>query len=397
VIPKANNVPSDSRAVLALSIVSAIAWLTPVHLPFLVGEYVEYYGKSDSVAGWLASAEIGSLALAAAVTAVLLGRISPKQPLRIGLVLSALGAAATVLSSSFLVLVLSRLVLGIGLGLIAAASNAIPAGKENSTRIYAVMIVAMGVMGAVLLVLTPIALRAFGRSGAFLCELLLIVVALPFARWLPEGPVRIAPKSPGMKAHGVRISSICGIAALFLVYVGRGAVWSHAERVGVLLHLSDRSLGIFFGVSALSGLAGAVIALLVGLRAGQIVPLVIGTILQMLAAIFIYVIVGKNFLVGSLQIFNFAGLFLTPYVMGLLAELDSTGRVAGFGGSAINFGLAIGPGLASVFLVRFGYQMVGYSASAEFLVAVILLLPVVFSQLPRQEDARHQTASGPSS
>jgi len=70
--------------------------------------------------------------------------------------------------------------------------------------------------------------------------------------------------------------------------------------------------------------AGAVIALLVGLRAGQIVPLVIGTILQMLAAIFIYVIVGKNFLVGSLQIFNFAGLFLTPYVMGLLAELDST-------------------------------------------------------------------------
>ena len=332
-IPMANNGPSDSRAVLALSIVSAVAWLTPVHLPFLVGEYVEYYGKSDSVAGWLASAEIGSLALAAAITAILLGKISPKQPLRIGLVLSALGAAATVLSGSFLVLVLSRLVLGIGLGLIAAASNAIPAGKENSTRIYAVMIVAMGVMGTVLLVLTPIALRAFGRSGAFLCELVLILVALPFARWLPEGPVRAASKSREIKAHGGRIGAICGIAALFLVYVGRGEVWSHTERVGVLLHLSDRSLGIFFGVSAISGLAGAVVALLVGLRAGQMPPLVIGTILQMLAAIFIYVIVGQNFLVGSLQIFNFAGLFLTPYVMGLLAELDGSGRVAGFGGA----------------------------------------------------------------
>ena len=65
--------------------------------------------------------------------------------------------------------------------------------------------------------------------------------------------------------------------------------------------------------------------------------------------------------------------FTTPYVQGVLASLDGTGRASAFSGAAANFGAAIGPALGAVLIGR-TVAPIGITSSVMFFVGLGLAL-----------------------
>jgi predicted MFS family arabinose efflux permease len=65
--------------------------------------------------------------------------------------------------------------------------------------------------------------------------------------------------------------------------------------------------------------------------------------------------------------------FTTPYVQGVLASLDGTGRATALSGAAANFGAAVGPALGAM-LVAQTVASIGVTAAITLLISLGLAL-----------------------
>ena len=75
---------------------------------------------------------------------------------------------------------------------------------------------------------------------------------------------------------GRRLLGITTLASMFLFSVGQGAIWAFSERIGISIGFSHEEVGLALGVTTLAGLAGGVIAAVVGTRGGRPMLLAVG-------------------------------------------------------------------------------------------------------------------------
>lgn len=73
----------------------------------------------------------------------------------------------------------------------------------------------------------------------------------------------------------------------------------------------------------------------------------------------------------ALSLINAGVVIANPYLLSVLAELDETGESAALAGSVTNFGLAIGPALASVVFGFGGVRPVGWVAAGLLVLAIL--------------------------
>ena len=124
------------------------------------------------------------------------------------------------------------------------------------------------------------------------------------------------------------------------------------------------------------GLAGGVIAAVVGTRGGRPTLLAVGLGANV-AATWMVVIAGSSGLyLAGLLAWAIAFFFALPYLLGTAAALDPLGRwtAAAAGISAV--GVAIGPGAAGLLVTDAGYPALGGFVIACGLGAGVLILPV---------------------
>src|SRR5882757_585696 len=113
--------------VVALATVSTSAWLSVTLLPYEVSTLSVGYHLGQVRAGWITAAELLALACAAAYVGQ---SIALRDKRRLTILGIAIAAAATTgcLSTDHMVLIIGfRLLFGVGTGIIAAATNALPA------------------------------------------------------------------------------------------------------------------------------------------------------------------------------------------------------------------------------------------------------------------------------
>jgi len=342
-------------------------------LPLLIGSLIDGFGLDEVGAGLLGSLELGGLAFASLLLAPRVDRMSRRHLAICGVIAACAGHGLSALAGSFPVLVLARVVAGLGEGAAIAAANSAAASARDPDRLFAQATVLGGLVFAGALVLLPYAIEPWGHSGGFGAIVGISILCVPFLFWLPTLS-ESAAASRGLP--GRRLLGITTLASIFLFSVGQGAIWAFSERIGITVGFSREEVGLALGGTTLAGLAGGVIAAVVGTRGGRPTLLAVGLGGNVVATWMVVIAGSSELYLAGLLAWAIAFFFALPYLLGTAAALDPVGRwtAAAAGISAV--GVAIGPGAAGLMVIDSGYPALGGFVIACGLGAGVLILPV---------------------
>ena len=361
-MPVARTEYFGGTRVAALALVSTCAWLTVTLLPYEVSTLSLSYHVGPAGAGWITAAELLALACSASYVG---HAIASRDKRRLTLLGLAIALAATVgcLRTDHLVpIVALRLLFGVGTGIIAAATNALPALHHAPKRLFAYMQLALGVVFG-LAILAVGAVQSFaGRNAVFVVELLFLLALGPAALLLPKGVVSHHPSSSVPTSLRLPEGVPSSLAALGLMWVSQGALWAFAAQAGAESGMDPNSLVRWLSIAGFTAPFGAVAAAALGERRGYSAPLVLGFGAQIFVALAMYCSFSRSVYIAGALVFNMTTTFTTPYLQGMLASFDGTGRATALSGAAANFGAAAGPALAAT-LVAQSVAPIGFTSA----------------------------------
>jgi predicted MFS family arabinose efflux permease len=363
------------RQTFALALVSALAWMSFAALPYEIGTLAAAYRLSPLLAGWLSAAELFALASLATWFGRSIEQRNKQLLTLIGLAVGSLAALICLAAKSVMVILIARLIFGAGMGAVAAATNALPTYHSRPERMFAYMMVGLALIFSFLMYAAPAAIAVSAGHGLFALELALIIVIGPLAFLLPAG-VRTSGDAPEPSAPRWRLpaGTLRVLIGLTLTLIGQGACWAFAEQAAGALRIDASHLTLLFTVSGLMSLAGALAATALGLRLGYSRSLYIGYAVQIFTGVGMYCLRSHVAFAAGVILLNAAGMFSLPYIQGVLAELDVSGRGPALSGAAINFGAAAGPAAGALLSILPGLKPIGVATTVMFVASIALVL-----------------------
>ena len=368
---------NSSRSIAAIVLLAVIGPCVFILQPGFVQGLVDLVGLTPEQAGALAAYEMFGIA----ATTVLMSAISNRVPWRatvaVALVISVLGNLASVGQQSVETLSIIRFVTGLGSGVVISLTFTMMGLTARADRNFGYIIVWVLTYGALGLLAMPTAYELVGMNGVLVFFAAFCALGLPFVRWLPAGGA--AAQAGATKAYAGWLRGTA-LLAIFAYNVAIGLVWAYLFLVGIEAGMSEQAVANVLTVSQFLGIAGAFVAVVLETRIGRLLPLLVGIVG---GAVSVYILVGNiaspAFWIGVCG-FNLLWNLSMPYLLGMLAEFDASGRVVVHGVSMQFVGLAVGPYTASRLFAAGGYDQVNLTAVVLFAVALALLLPGVLAQ-----------------
>jgi len=353
-----------------------VGGLVPQMSPFVVAGLINGLSLSERDAGFVASVELLSLAAAAILIAPYLSRLSYRRGSLFALALTLSAQGASIFVAGWTALVLLRGLAGIGEGVLYAVSLGIVASHcRNPEKVFGYFQLVWAIGSVALFSVGGEVTSAFAHRGIFtllagtslaFAPLLLLV---PDVRAVRDGKTRVAVNNPML--------GILLFAAIVLYVAVSAGLFAFSGPLGERVGLDTSSVGYILTASTLVGLVGAGAATVLNVRWGRATPITgfcVGYILVALAlclwpdpwAYSVAVIVSAVLYYFSL-----------PYLFGLAAALDSSGRWAAAAGAANLLGFAAGPVVAGVVIGASGYASLAAVSSAMIAAAWVLAMYVI--------------------
>ena len=355
------------RRLLSCAFASGIGagYLPLLVLPWAIGALMAQTGRSESWAGWIATAEIGALALASLATSQAAARPGRRWVGTIGLAIAiAANITSIFVTPGSAAFVVTRVVSGAGLGACVAVGNATAAGSLNPTRAFACVWFLMALWQPVIFAATPRVIAALGLNGSYELMACAGLLFLPLVAWTPDPQLATAPAAA--VEHSDRPPYMSLILIAFAAFWLREAlVYAMSERLAAAQNLNGQDLGTILGVASILGLLGPVLA--ARLKTGMPSPASLCLGLSVAFATSVVMALGS-----SAWIFSAAalmapavGFFGASLLSGLAGSLDPSGRLAALGAGTGLLSEAVGP-IAGGSLVAAG----GISALATAVIAI---------------------------
>ena len=354
-------VADDRRVVVGACAAISIGTLTANVLPMMLGALVDARGFDEGSVGWLGTLELGCMAGSAIAVAPLLGRLSLR---RLVVAASVVVLAVQLLCigvSGFEALLALRVAAGAASGVVYASANASIARTANPERSYAVLMIALALIAAVILGILPVPIERWGVAGLFASLSGVTLLFLPFLVWLPEGQREGTVSTPPGASVAILLlgTSLCVIAANFFVAVGSGGLWAFTERIALTTGLDREGIGLVLGATTIIAIVGAGAAAWLGTRWGRTLPAI--SSIAALGALGLWITLTRS--PGEYAAAQFAYstiyVFAAPYFLGVAAALDPVGRLPAAVSGATLVGGATGPVLAGQMVSGEGFALLG--------------------------------------
>ncbi len=383
------GVRREYRFVLAAFAASGIGYLGSMAAPVIVNALLDA-GFDHQQAGDLGTIELLALSVAAAGITPYVPIVSHRKLAVGGTLMAALGLVISALSVGYTPMIVGRIATGIGSGLALSGVNAAVAAREDAERIFAIIWTMGGLITASLAMYLPGVVEGGEYPLGFGALLLLALVGLPCIFWLPHKPVSPAqPITEGAASTASPsgssdpdLKTVFGplvwmaFAGMFLYSAAEQALWNFAYNLPIEAGVDPALTAKMLAFTTIMGLAGGVIAALLGVRLGRVFPIVLGCLLSLSGRwLYISSASSSTLLLGSL-LWGLGFYFVSPYQIGLVAAIDRTGRAAVASAVAFNFGYAVGPGLAGRILQYMDREWLMMIIAASTLVSLLLFLPL---------------------
>ncbi|WP_226571390.1 MFS transporter [Mangrovibacter yixingensis] len=356
----------------ALLIVSPVAWLSFAMMPYEVVSLAQRLSITEAQSANITSCEMLALSVLTWVSGRYVTRFEKRQMALMGILVALAGIAVSFFGHDYYTILVGKIILGAGGGIITAATNAIPALFKGPERLFAEMFASMAVMIAAIMYITPSLAPYFGQRDVEIVEASLMVIALSFTLYLPRERRRASEQyrdgvtsTQSVKLPRKIYFAISALLiSIFMQFIFQGVGWSFSMVAATPFHLSESTISNALTISAVLQLPCALIVAWLGVKAGIAKPLIISTILVLLMIWGLFFTANSTVFVIALALSAVPGTIAYPYLLGLLSDVDTTGRSAALAGGFVNFGGAAGPAIGGVFFSMAGLAGVGWSCFA---------------------------------
>ncbi|MDE3115744.1 MAG: MFS transporter [Pseudomonadota bacterium] len=354
---------------------------TPITMqPGMVQGMVDYLHFSDSLAGYIASAEITGLMVGSVLFTFFAKRMNWRIAFALGMGIAILANLATIgamaLHRDDLFLPL-RAVAGFGAGLtttIAWAVLGLGSNPERNLGWGVAAIIAFPMVGFWFLPW----IFSLGHYSAFLIAYSLsLLVCLGFVPFVTTGKDVVEEQVP----HGVSLLSPTGLTALisFLAFsIGFPAAYTYMSLIGRHLGLDDVAVNSTLSISQIFGVIGALSMAWACSRLGYL-----ATALFVLgggaAVIFAFGLpMGHNIYLALNCAFQFAWNAGLPLILSVIAVRAASSVLLRFAIPLQFIGMAVAPGFAAMLLTANGYGRVEAGSAVLALLSLGAFLPILF-------------------
>jgi predicted MFS family arabinose efflux permease len=361
-------------AILAVGVIFVNSFIGVYLVPFQIGVWMDGLQFSASRSGMLGTLEVATMSITSIVAAPRIVGFSLSKVAIAGLVVAVIAQVLTGVSNDVSILVILRVLAGIGCGFIFAAVVSAVAQSKDPDRLmgYGQAVMNLLFMGVFLII--PYALNLHLLRGLFFGLALLMLISLP-AFWVLPGTTAMRDDVLDRKndLDGARVA--IHFAAIMLLNVGLGALWGFLERAGIQIGLSASIVASVLSASTLAMIAGSLFAGWLGTRIGRALPMLVAAILCGIAALAAMTAQSLVVYASAVMLYGAAYLFLGPYIIvGMSSALDPSGRLAPASGGVMWLSYSIGIGGGGLIADTISLGAIGWLAFFGCIVSGVLFL-----------------------
>jgi predicted MFS family arabinose efflux permease len=376
--------PRAIAAVIALGVVGSIVFLL---LPLLVGAFSERLGLEAAQVGYLASADMVGMFVAAALATLWIRRSDWRLAALAGSLLLAACHLASALVVAWPLLLAIRLAAGIAGGSLMSIALTSLGDTRSSDRLFALFISAQLGLGALALWRMPELLDKHGLPGVFVALAVLTVLTGATIPLIPRGGAGVVAQAAAARS-GSMLAGALALAACLVFNLGIMAVWAYMERLGDAAGLSAAVIGEALGASLLVGLFGALVAAVMADHFGRALPIGLSLVLQLVALALLAGEPSVGAYRWAVALFSFCWNFPVAYQLAITVAVDPSGKLVVLFLSAVKLGYAIGPAIAGQLVaLTGGFGAVIMLGAVCFVASAGVYLPLA-RLVPRAEEGR---------
>jgi DHA1 family inner membrane transport protein len=344
-------------------------------MPLWVGAVIEDLHLSASAAGRIGSMEFLAVAFVSVLVAMAIRWCPTRSTVAAGVALLVLGNVASAFAGSEGGLIAARLLCGVGKGLVVAIVFSMAAGSSRPMRAFAVLNIVYALFSTFFYLVVPYAITTAGAAGAFWA---MAGVAVAGALFMPLFPTKrlAASEVSGLRWRNMPVYGLVGFAALVILWSGHNMMFTFIQQIGAADGMSLQAMGNVLSLGSFLTVAGPSLARAIDTRMGYGVPMLAATTLKIASTLVIALLATPLAYSIAVPAFILLSLFITPYVMGILALADPAGRLAAASSAAMTAGASLGALLGGVSLDKTGAAGLGWGATAHFLLFMILVIAI---------------------
>lgn len=346
--------PDGFAAALMLAILATAGFFYVSIMPALVSGLITGLGFSPQVAGRIAACNVYGAAVGAFGAVLVIRRVAWRRAaIVLLLALLALDLGSTQVRTAPLLAAL-RLAHGLCGGSLVGIAYGVMSRTASPDRCFAVLMVVQSSLGGLGRMFLPRLVPDYGAAVLFVAIAAFSVVALLLLPLLPafDRPAAAASPNPDAAAFGNTADAAgwllaVALGAVFFFQAGNMSVAAYVIELGKSKHFELPFITATVGVANWIAMAGAVLVVIIGVRWGRIWPIIIGTVVALAGnAAYHFASLPTMFVLANVST-EIAWFFVIPFLLGLCAEFDRSGRSAALAGLFSKLGLASGPLIAA--------------------------------------------------
>ena len=370
-IPWEEPTPSSTTTFWAAGALAIIATVVGAILPVLIGVWQRQAGLKIDEAGLVGATELFAQVAGTGLFLWATRRWSIRAIAVAGLLILLVGNVATAASSHYSSLLLARAAGGIGGGILRALGMMCLAKAVSPGRAFAVYAAAQVSLAAATTAVIPHLIDAYGARAPFLALSFMPFIGFALCPFIPRLPAR---GSIRRRRHATPIpgTAIVALVALFIYFVGQGALWTYLAPIGTSLSIPSGDVSRALTLLNVAGLAGA---LGIGALAHRVRPRVALLILltaEVLSIAGLFNVPGSVAFIVFSCVFYFSWCASFPFQFTLISRADRSGRASAIVPAADGLGLAAGAATASLVLPALGLASAGWLCGAASIIGVAL-------------------------
>ncbi len=360
------NSPKAIFATVLLSTVGASMFMVQ---PVFLGVIADQLGFDSKQLGLVAGVELAGAGAAAFTAVFWVRRVHWRAAAAVAISLVVIFNLISAVQTDFYAVATLRLLTGLAGGSAYAVFVAAIGDTLKTDRNFAYAIVGQVSFAIVGLVLFPHIAETWGIFGFLVGLATYALAVLPFVVWLPAKGVKDAG-TIATADTGTPVPVLMGLAIQLIWYVGLGAIWAFLERLGSDAGLARTDIGNALSIGMAIGLAGAFAAIWIGDRFGRITPFAVAIIGQVIVLWLLSDIANWAVYVVAVSGYNVTWNLALPYLLGVITNSDTSGRLAVLIPTAQTIGATSGAMLAGFLISDFGLVAVLYLGAVCAVIAL---------------------------
>ena len=346
-------------------------------MPFFVGGLISELGFTQAQANLISSAEIAGMALSSLLGAAWIGRFNWRHVALFALFAVLAGNLLSCFVENFQVLVATRFTTGlVGHGTAFALGVAAIGSTSQPDRNFGFTIASQVTMGALTALIVPKTIAIYGIAGMCAPAAILAVVAMAFIPRLATSGHTQIPDSNQSKRTGILILPLLGLLVMIIWQMGVGPFFNNLVPYGISIQLDPSDIGTALFLSTGLSIIGPLTASALANKINRKIPVCIALTIQLLIILsFQGDITWIGFTIRAI-LFQTAWNFTGPFLMGMIANLDESGRYSVLIPASQLGGIALGHAVIASLVQGSNLVLVNYFCAGAIFLSIFLFIMV---------------------